>query len=150
MITAWLLFLHIASLVIWCAALFYLPVVFNANRNLKRGSARRLRMMTRFAFIGLASPAAVLAIITGTALVYFTQASGSWLAAKLLLVALMAAFHVYCGHTLTLLGHEGSHKQKRRGASLGMIVVPVLLIAGVLWLVLAKPELLANINGVPW
>jgi putative membrane protein len=147
---AWLLFLHVATLAIWSAALFYLPVVFNMNRGLQRAAAVRLRVMTRLAFIALASPAAVLAIVTGSALVYVTDATGSWLAAKLLLVSLMAAFHVYCGRTLTILGHEGTDKKRRRRTGLWMLGIPMLLISGVLWLVLAKPELVRSVGGAPW
>ncbi|MVW78278.1 hypothetical protein GOQ28_04995 [Bordetella sp. 02P26C-1] len=147
---AWLLFLHVAALTVWSAALLYLPVVFSMNRGLQRSAAVRLRVMTRLAFIALASPAAVLAIVTGSALVYITHATGIWLAAKLLLVALMAAFHVYCGRTLTVLGHEGSDKKRRRSVGLWVLGVPVLLISGVLWLVLAKPELARGMDGAPW
>lgn len=147
---AGLMFLHVAALAIWCAALLYLPVVFSVNQGLRRNAAIRIRIMSRLAFIGVASPAAVLAILSGTALVYFTQASGSWLAAKLLLVSLMAAFHVYCGRTLSSLGHEGHHKRRQRSAGRWPLAVPLLLIPAVLWLVLAKPALVRSVDGAPW
>src|SRR5690606_3654654 len=60
----------------------------------------RIRVMSRVAFVGIASPAAVIAIISGSALVYTLDASGGWLAAKLTVVAFMAIFHAYCGHKI--------------------------------------------------
>ncbi|ARP96086.1 hypothetical protein CAL15_17910 [Bordetella genomosp. 13] len=147
---AWLMSLHIATLTIWSASLLYMPVMFSVDHEMSTATSKRLRVMSRFAFIAVASPAAVLAIISGSGLAYLTQASGSWLAAKLAVVALMAGFHVYCGRMLAMLGHEGSHKRERSAATAWLIVVPLILIPTVLWLVLAKPALLSGLEGAPW
>lgn len=147
---AWVMFLHVAALAVWGAMLLYMPMMFSVDHDEGGQSAKRARILSRFAFIALASPAAVLAIITGCGLVYLTQATGSWLAAKLAVVSLMAAFHVYCGRMLTHLGHEGTHKRRRRSTGLWLICVPLILIPTVLWLVLAKPVLVPNLAGAPW
>lgn len=139
---AWLMGLHVVLLIVWSAGLFYIPALCSMEGgNNDRITARHTRIMTRFVFVAVASPAAVLTIVTGGVLVYATGASGDWFAAKLTVVALMAVFHGYCGHMLTLLGHEGTHKKKIHSLSVWLIGIPVLLISTVLWLVLAKPVL---------
>lgn len=140
---AWLMGLHIILLLIWSASLIYIPVLCSIDfRDLDRISTRSLRMMTRLVFVVIASPAAVLTIVTGIVLVYVTNASGDWLAAKLTIVALMAAFHGYCGHMLSLLGHEGQRQKRTHYYRVWRIGLPLLLIPAVFWLVLAKPVLL--------
>jgi putative membrane protein len=141
--------LHIAALAIWCAGLVYLPGLYAMDTRMEqqKRARRQLRIMSRFAFLGIASPAAIFAIITGTALVYATGASGNWLAAKLTVVAALSAFHVYCGHLLAALGHEGTRK-KRYDFGPWLVLVPVALIAIVLWLVLAKPPLFVDAHLV--
>lgn len=137
---AWLMSLHVVLLIVWSAGLFYIPALCSVDsRNRDRIAARHIRIMTRFVFVAVASPAAVLTIVTGGVLVYVTGASGDWLAAKLTVVALMAVFHGYCGHMLTLLGHEGEKKKRTHSLSVWLIGVPALLVPVVLWLVLAKP-----------
>lgn len=141
---AWLMGLHVVLLIVWSAGLFYIPALCSIEfGNVDRITARQTRIMSRFVFVAVASPAAVLTIVTGSVLVYVTGASGDWLAAKLTVVALMAVFHGYCGHMLTLLGHEGKDKKRIQSLSVWLISVPVLLICTVLWLVLAKPVLLS-------
>lgn len=141
---AWLMGLHVVLLIVWSAGLFYMPALCSIKLgNRDRITARQTRIMTRFVFVAVASPAAVLTIVTGGVLVYATDASGDWLAAKLTVVALMAVFHSYCGHMLTLLGHEGKDKKRVHSLSVWLLSVPVLLISTVLWLVLAKPVLLS-------
>lgn len=141
---AWLMSLHIVPLLVWSAALFYIPALCSADdRGMDRIALRYLRMETRFVFVVIASPAAVLTIISGGVLVYVTGASGDWLAAKLTVVALMVTFHGYCGHMLTLLGHEGRRHKRSDSLTAWLTGAPALLIPAVLWLVLAKPALLS-------
>lgn len=141
---ALLMGLHIIFLIIWSAGLFYVPILCARDyRDGRAMTARHLRILTRFLFVGVASPAAVLTIVTGAILVYQTGASGSWLAAKLTVVAMMAAFHGLCGHLINRLGHEGHQQQRIRSASGWMVAVPALLVPVVLWLVLSKPALMS-------
>lgn len=139
---AWLMTLHIVPLLVWSAGLFYIPALCSVDhRGVDRIAMERLRIQTRFLFIAVASPAAVLTILSGAVLVYATGASGVWFAAKLTVVASMAMFHGYCGHMLARLGHEGLHQKRLNALSVWMLIVPALLIPTVLWLVLAKPLL---------
>lgn len=135
---AWLKGLHIVTLLVWCAGLFYLPALFAAHATTPEGQPlRRLRVMTRVTFVAVTSPAAVLAILSGSALVYATGVSGAWMALKLVAVSLMVLFHLYCGRMLALLG-EAPH-WRSGAAHFSLLLVPALLIPTVLWLVLGKP-----------
>ncbi len=141
----WLKALHITALTIWCAGLFYLPGLLMLHpRTRDRDSFHRLRIMTRYSFIILISPAAVIAIISGTALVYVRGAQGDWLAAKLVAVALMVFFHLYCGNQLGALRRRNDPKHRPAWVYLSLVIVPSVLIPVVLWLVLAKPQWLGS------
>ncbi|MDX3904206.1 MAG: CopD family protein [Pigmentiphaga sp.] len=134
----WLKALHFISLLVWCATLLYLPGLFLLHRHAQtRSQYHRARVMTRFTFAMLASPAAVIAIISGTGLVFARMVQGEWLIWKLLLVALMVCFHLYCGSQVVRLGHRiGLVSPARLTAQ---IAVPVMLMSAVFWLALAKP-----------
>lgn len=137
---AWLKALHIVTLLVWCAGLFYLPGLFAALRHARgKRDVQQLHMMTRMVFIVIVSPAALLAIVSGTVLVAVTGVSGEWLAWKLTAVALMVFFHLYCGQLV-----EALDEQPRLGPvrlRLALLVVPAVLVPLVLWLVMAKPAL---------
>lgn len=135
---AWLKGLHMVTLLVWCAGLFYLPALFAAHADTAGGqSFRRLRVMTRVTFVAVTSPAAVLAILSGSALVYATGVSGAWMALKLVAVSLMVLFHLYCGRVLAVLGETPGLRSS--AAHFSLLLAPTLLIPTVLWLVLGKP-----------
>jgi protoporphyrinogen IX oxidase len=103
----------------------------------KQTAFYRLRAMTRIVFIGIASPAAIIAIISGSALVVVAAAHGGWLALKLTAVALMVMFHVYCG---SLVAAFRLFPVKRNPTLLhALVIVPTVLVPVVFYLVLAKP-----------
>ena len=137
-ITIWLKVVHIPAMLMWCAGLFYLPALFAAHPRASRTiHMRRLRTMTRFIYIGVASPAAIIAIVTGTFLIYTAGVSGWWLAIKLALVTGMMLFHVVCGRLLAELAHRPALFPA--WAHLSLIAVPAILIPAVFWMVLGKP-----------
>lgn len=136
---AWLKSIHVAALVLWSAGLLYLPGLFATHHDPERADVRayhRLRAITRFTYIGVTSPAAVVAILSGSLLVWLRDVSGGWLPLKLTAVTGLVAYHAFCGYVLARL--RGEHGF---GASalLSLTLVPLVLIPVVLWLVLAKP-----------
>lgn len=134
----WLKALHFASLLTWSACLFAMPAIFAAHLSIAGPQdAVNARAMTRFAYIAIASPAAIVAIASGAALIHPTRAYSGWLPLKLTLVMLMAGFHVLCGRIAILLHDEPDAWPARHPVLLGLVPAP--LIAGVLYLVLAKP-----------
>lgn len=136
--TAWLKAVHIIALLAWSATLFYLPSLLAAHPGItERTRFYRLRAMTRTVYIGIASPAAIVSIVSGSALIVVANAHGGWLALKLTAVALMVAYHIYCG---ALVAAFRERPVERRPAALhALIVVPAVLVPVVFYLVLGKP-----------
>lgn len=134
---AWLKALHIVTLLVWCAGLLYLPGLFASSHSVPGKDLGRLHVAMRFTFVVVTSPAAILAIVSGTVLVAATGAGGPWLLLKLAAVTAMVVFHLYCGRVVTLL--DTSPRLGWRKYSSWLAGVPALLIAAVFWLALAKP-----------
>lgn len=135
----WIKFVHLASLLAWCAALLSLPALLALYRATHaRLPRRRVRAATRFVYIALASPSAVLAIVSGSALIHLMQAYAPWFLAKLTLVSAMVLFHAACGK-LVLVLNERPHTGAP-GWIAATVLVPGLLMLAVLYLVLAQPR----------
>lgn len=135
---SWLKGAHIVALTIWCACLFYLPPLLAEVRRAEgRAALRRAHTLARATFVVVATPAAILAIITGTALAYVADAGGLWLVAKLTVVAAMTVFHLHCGRLVTAL--DDLPRLRTARALLSLLIVPAALIPTTLWLVLGKP-----------
>jgi len=139
-VTAWVMMAHIVTLGTWGAALLILAGLYATSPMAEeRAATHRHALMCRYVFVMLGSPAAVLAIINGSALLALRGVEGSWLLAKLAVVALLALYHSYCGHLL---------HQQENGPLPAMpgwkppllILIPVLFISTILILVLAKPH----------
>jgi protoporphyrinogen IX oxidase len=98
----WIKALHIVFMVIWFAGLFYLPRLFVYHAMAEdRISIERFKVMERKLFWGIMTPGAVLTIASGVWLWlgWFPGAS-SWLHAKITLVALLVAYHLWCWRLL--------------------------------------------------
>ncbi len=138
----WFKFLHIIALVSWCGLLLYLPALLCQQARPERvaqGFSPGAPPLPRLVYNSLASPAALLAIASGTLLFLLHGLSGSWLVLKLLAVSVMVLAHGLCGWLLLRL-----EQRRPRGVvggallSAGMAGVAMLAVVG---LVLAKPEL---------
>ena len=147
--TAWVMMAHIITLGTWSAALLILAGLYTvAPARSERDLVQRHRVMCRYMFVIIASPAAILAILTGSALAYLLGASGDWLPAKLLVVALLAMYHAYCGKLLNDQGMESPRSRPRRRHPF-LVMVPVALISLIFLLVLAKPNLMLEYQLTP-
>lgn len=97
----WIKSFHVIFMVTWFAGLFYLPrlFVYHAMCDDEPGNAR-FKIMERKLFYGIMTPGAVLTIVFGIILLngYAWEAYRHelWLHVKLLLVAVLVAYHVYC------------------------------------------------------
>jgi len=132
--------LHIAALVIWCGGLFALPLLL-ARHDAAIGQAdfTRIRRVSHYGYIFAITPAALVAIGSGTALIFLREVYVPWLFAKLAFVALLVAYHAWVGHILVAVAEtEGSHIPPEPALPLVLLMVPVIAI---LTLVLAKPDL---------
>jgi putative membrane protein len=92
--------LHIIAMVTWFAGLFYLPRLFVYHAMASpddRVGIERFIVMERKLYVGIMTPGAVMTVAFGLWLWLGYGITGGWLHAKLLLVALLIAFHVYLG-----------------------------------------------------
>ena len=95
--------LHIIFMVTWFAGLFYLPRLFVYHASVgpdDRTGIERFKMMERKLYRGIMTPAATLTIAFGLWLWLGYGIAGGWLYAKLALVVLLIAFHIYLGMLL--------------------------------------------------
>ena len=135
----WLKLVHIAALAIWCAALFFLPVLFAARRRV--ATPRELWRLQRFVhdlYIKVGSSAAFATIVSGIGLIFLREAYTPWLAAKLALVGVMALIHIRHGYIISKLFEKGRNYAPWRMAA--ALTTTTLAVGGVLALALAKPE----------
>jgi protoporphyrinogen IX oxidase len=129
-------FAHLAAISLWAGGLIGLPVLIARNQG---QAEERLHRMTRGLYVGLVSPAAFVAIGTGTALIFLQTTFQEWFSAKMVLVGLMASLHVVTG--LVLLRSFGRGRRLWRWQALLLSGAMLVIIVPILWLVLAKPHL---------
>ncbi|MBB5423103.1 putative membrane protein [Paraburkholderia sp. JPY158] len=99
--TTLLKFIHLAAIAIWSGGLLVLPYLFWQRRGLAAGTELdRLHRITRLVFVELTSPAAFVAIASGTALIFLQATFVEWFTAKMVFVGIMAMLHVLAGLVL--------------------------------------------------
>ena len=138
----WVKSFHIIFMVTWFAGLFYLPRLFVYHAMADDAvSLERFKVMERKLFYGIMTPGAVITIVLGVWLLWDyaweAYSHSGWLHAKLLLVALLVGYHVYCGKLLL----DFKHDRNRRGHVFyrWFNEVPVLILIAVIILVVVRP-----------
>ena len=135
----WVKSLHIVFMVTWFAGLFYLPRLFVYHALAQDAiGIERFKLMERKLYFGIMTPGAVLTIVFGLWLWLGYGISGGWLYAKLALVAILVAHHVWLGKLML----DFRHDRNRHGDHFyrwinGIPALPVLL--GAVVLVVFKP-----------
>lgn len=140
MITVWLKAIHISALVIWCAGIVAIPALFAMRPTVSsKPELWNLQRLVRETYRMIISPAAFVAVVSGTALVFMREVFTAWFAAKLLAVGLLTILHIRYGYVILKLFKDGSdYGAWRKWAS---IVSGIVIMSAILWLVLAKPPL---------
>jgi putative membrane protein len=134
----WVKALHLVFLVTWFAGLFYLPrlFVYHAMAH-DEVSLQRFEVMERKLYYGIMAPGALLTIVFGAWLWLGYGITGAWLHAKLVLVAALIAYHLWCGKLI--------HDFKRRRNTRGHVwyrwfnEVPTVILIAVVILAVVKP-----------
>ena len=104
----WIKSFHIVFMVTWFAGLFYLPRLFVYHAlSQDRPSIDRFKVMERKLFWGIMTPGAALTIIFGVWLwLGWFRASSNWLYAKLVLVAILVTYHLWCWRLMRNFAEE--------------------------------------------
>lgn len=143
----WLKFFHIVAIAVWFTGLFFLPRLF-AARHRGEGDADQayFNPVANALFFRLATPAAVIAVALGMALIAYGP-SGAWLAMKLVLVSLAVLLHLYFG----LLLYELGHGRDRHGPAFYRVTgwLPLLLLLAIAALTAAKPQTVGDLPPPP-
>lgn len=146
---------HLAAMFVWCAGLIALPVLILTGADRWRGlkseveaQARysQFRQVTHYGYVAVTSPAAILAIAAGTALSFAAGIFDLWFIAKLMLVIGMVCCHVWIGHVILRSGETRGARVQRVGLALALAIP---LMAGVIALVLIKPDLMEAARFFP-
>lgn len=136
----WLKAFHLIAVVCWFAGIFYLPRLFvyhalateQATRDHLKTMERKLyRFMTPFAVLTIAFGLALIVLNPG----YYHRAG--WLHAKLLLVALLAIYHWYCGRLVRTFAAD--RNQRGHVFYRWFNEVPVLVLVLIVFLTVLKP-----------
>jgi protoporphyrinogen IX oxidase len=136
----WIKALHIIFMVTWFAGLFYLPrlFVYHAMSG-DTASIERFKIMERKLFFGIMTPGAVLTLVFGVWL-WIGRGYGfgaAWLNVKLVLVALLIVYHLYCGKLL--LDFRNDRNRHSHIYYRWFNELPVLILIAVVILVVVQP-----------
>ena len=129
---------HLVFVIAWMAAIFYLPRILLNIREAGDVPAVRERLLLmgrrlyRFGHVMFA-----LAVVPGLTLWLHFGIGGGWLHAKLALVALLLAHFIISGRWLK--GIAAGRAPPSATALRWFNEAPVLVLAVIIWLVLAKP-----------
>lgn len=143
----WILALHIIALLFWAAALLYLPALIAgvaAGRTEIIESHHRHASVARFVCTHVATPAALVAIISGTVVFLLDRTVEIWLIVKLTLVTGLVVCHTLAG--LLILRAEGEGGKPVRLWCWLLGIVLCVLMTAIVWIVLAKPA----VDVGPW
>ena len=138
----WVKAFHIVTVVTWFAALFYLPrlFVYHAMCDDEPGN-ERFKVMERKLYRGIMTPSAILTLILGVWLMSFYPLEAllqmHWLHAKLILVALLFAYHGMCGRMLR--DFANNNNQRSHVYYRWFNELPVFILIAVIILAVVKP-----------
>lgn len=136
----WVKSLHIAAIAMWAAGLICLPGLYVQRAHVADDvSLHRLQAMVRFLYVALISPAAFVAVASGTALVFMRGTFEPWFSLKLVFVGAMVTLHILTGLVIIRLFEHGNVYPASR--SVASTAATVLLVGAILTIVLAKPDL---------
>ncbi len=139
MIVTWFKFIHVGAIAFWSAGLIALPFLYSQRRALEGDALYRLHAFTRSLYINIVSPAAFVAIGSGTVLILMQGTYENWFSAKLVGVAVMTGIHIFSGLMILRVFEPGNRYSLGRAAV--VVTLTSTVVSAILVLVLGKPDL---------
>jgi len=107
----WIKSFHIIFMVTWFAGLFYLPRLYvyhamSIDEASNEASNARFKIMERKLFYGIMTPGGIITVVLGLWLWFGYGFIGGWIHAKTALVAILIAYHVWCGKLMLDFKHD--------------------------------------------
>lgn len=134
----WLLVVHISAILLWSASLLYLPALIVGGKSGRVDFEHRHSLaLGRTLFTLIVTPAAMLAIVTGTAIFITAHVTSLWLVLKLTLVSGLVICHSLLGWMILRVGHDAGKKTIPMCVSLA--TASMLFIVAIVTVVLMKP-----------
>lgn len=138
----WLKALHLIFMVTWFAGLFYLPRLFVYHAMSEDDAGRqRFKVMERKLYFGIMTPGMILTFVFGIWMLFDyawpLYSHSGWLHLKLLLLALLVIYHLFCGKWLLDFKYDRnthSHVYFR-----WVNEIPVLFLFAIILLAVLKP-----------
>lgn len=145
MLVAALKFIHIAAIAIWAAGLICLPFLYRQRSEVGvERDLHRLHAMTRFFYVVILSPAAFVAIGSGTALIFLQETFVGWFTLKLAFVGVLVVIHLLTGLVILKLFDEAGHYPNWRYVA-GTIATTA-VVSAIIIVVTGKPRI--DIDGL--
>jgi putative membrane protein len=134
----WIKVLHIISFISWFAGLFYLPrlYVYHVENSDHERTRKTLETMEYKLLKFIMNPAMIATWVFGVALIHYVGTAG-WLHAKITLVVILSAFHMYLGVVRKKLINEPSKYSSKYFRFINE--VPTVILILIVILVVVKP-----------
>lgn len=132
----WMLILHITALICWCGTLVYLPVLIT-SLSLQTDEMSLETDLSRMVFTLILTPAALIAIVSGTLIFVQREIIANWLIVKLTFVSGLVVCHALNGWLLVKA--KDMSPMNMKAACLSLVFAASIIMIIILWLVLAKP-----------
>jgi len=134
----WIKVLHIISFISWFAGLFYLPrlYVYHVENADHEHTRKTLEIMEYKLLKFIMNPAMIATWVFGVALIHYVGTVG-WLHAKITLVVILSAFHMYLGVVRKKLINEPSKYSSKYFRFINEVPTVILII--IVILVVVKP-----------
>jgi protoporphyrinogen IX oxidase len=135
----WIKSLHIIAMVTWFAGLFYLPRLFVYHSMATDAiGIERFKVMERKLYVGIMTPGAILTVVFGCWLWLGYGITGGWLHAKLALVAILIAHHIWLGKLMRDL-RDGRNRRSDKFYRWINEIPALPALVGIILLVVLKP-----------
>jgi len=137
----WIKAFHIFGVVCWFAGVFYLPRLFVYHAMAEDAvGIERFKVMERKLYRGIMTPSAVFAVVFGLWLLVLgweVYSQALWLWIKLVLVALLIGYHVWCGRIIIQFANDANRRSHKFYRVFNEM--PIFVLLGAIILAVVRP-----------